>query len=386
MAESTPYSEIEAAIDADDVAIARRLVKRYQQVLREQNWGNRLLRHAARRDNVEMVAVFPEFGFDINAPDADGQPEGAILEAAGDGVINVVRWLLDHGAKINQEVDGVVRCIPLSRAARHGHLEVVKMLVEHGADINAVWAGHNALSFSIMYGQEEVEAYLRSQGALEPWQLASYTPPKATKGILAHIKRHLGKPKELSLQEIVPGDPPIDIHLVPMKDRLALVTSGMSDRPMNVPKGSEAYRFAELVLYLPKQWQLTAKALKDPNNSWPIEWLRQVARYPHENETWLGGRSAIIANGEPPEPLAPDTQLTCLLALAEPDEFGRLVLNDGRQVMFYTLYPLYTEERDLETQKGIEHLLQLFIRYKVSPIVDVARVNVVAGKSAKGSR
>ena len=35
-----------------------------------------------------------------------------------------------------------------------------------GADVNAVWADQNALSFAIMYEQKEIEAYLRSKGAL----------------------------------------------------------------------------------------------------------------------------------------------------------------------------------------------------------------------------
>ena len=56
---------------------------------------------------------------------------------------------------------------------------------------------------------------------------------------------------------------------------------------------------------------------------WPIEWLKRIARYPHDNETWLGGPHTIIANDEPPEPFAPNTKMSCLMLLANPSEFGR---------------------------------------------------------------
>jgi len=122
--------------------------------------------------------------------------------------------------------------------------------------------------------------------------------------------------------------------------------------------------------------RLTTQDLRDPNNSWPIEWLRRIARYPHENDTWLGGTSAVIANGDPPESLAPNTRLSCLLAVVETGNLGELRLPDGRHVTFYFLYPLYTEERDLEDEKGIEHLLRLFHQYEISTVVDVRRLNV----------
>jgi hypothetical protein len=161
-----------------------------------------------------------------------------------------------------------------------------------------------------------------------------------------------------------------------MKDELALFTEGMSLRPMRVPKGCEEYRFAELVIYLPRDWPLTARALDDPKYFWPIEWLRHIARYPHEHKTWLGGRSAVIANGDPPEPLAPNTRLACILAVAEESEFGQLRLPSGDVVTFYTLIPIYTEERDLEVKKGIEHLIRLFRKRGVGFIVDINRPNV----------
>ncbi len=88
----------------------------------------------------------------------------------------------------------------------------------------------------------------------------------------------------------------------------------------------------------------------------------------------------IIANGEPPQPLAPNTAMTCLLVMAEPrDMGGGLSLVDGKEVVFYNVFPLYTEERDLEKAEGIEHVVRLFQKYKISNVVDVSRRNVAGG-------
>jgi hypothetical protein len=377
--------KIQAAIECGDDATVRDLVTRHREGLRETGYLDSFLRFVADSDNVELLSLLVELGAEINPshdPLCNG-PEGAIRDAAGNGAVNAVRWLLAHGAILNYEVDGVTRCSPLYRAARQGYLEIVKLLVAHGADINAVWEGQNALSFAIMYGKKEVEAYLRSKGALEPWQLRGEKPSPSADPILAHLERHLGKPNPLSLQEIVSGDPPIIISAIPMKDRLALVTTGMSSQPLTVPRGGEEYQYAELLLYLPKDWPLTEDDLEDPNAFWPIDWLRRIARYPHEERAWLGGPFAIIANEEPPQPLAPNTQLSCLLALAETEGFSPLALPDGRRVVFYTLFPLYTEERDLERAKGIKELLLRFQSRRISQVVDVNRPNV-ALLSARG--
>jgi hypothetical protein len=63
------------------------------------------------------------------------------------------------------------------------------------------------------------------------------------------IVSHIGKP-ETVLHELVSELVHVDIHVVvptPKRNCYTLVTSGMSDRPMNVPAGLEELRFAELV-------------------------------------------------------------------------------------------------------------------------------------------
>jgi uncharacterized protein len=370
------FRQMGAAIEKKDAASLAETLRANPGIL-QQGKVILLLKYAAGKDDPALVSLLVEHGADVNTPESDSMPEGAIYTAAMNGAARTVEWLLSHRARINQVVDGVTRCLPLAVAIRQGHLEVVKLLVEHGADVNAVWAGQNALSTALTYKQEAIANYLREKGAREPAQLGE-TPPKTDEptAIVRHIEEHLGKPEPLVLREIVPGEPSIALHVVRLRHKLALVTEGMSSRPMKVPRGGEAYRFAELVMYLPAKWPLTEEALRDPNHFWPVEWLRKIARYPHDHKTWLGGKVAVIANGEPPEPLAPATKMTCLLVVAGGGDFGRLALPDGRQIVFYEVFPLYTEERDLEKDKGTEALLQLFEKNRIKPIVDMDRKNV----------
>ena len=162
-----------------------------------------------------------------------------------------------------------------------------------------------------------------------------------------------------------------------MNDEQILVTEGMSARPMTAPDGGEAFQYAELVLRLPHDWPLTLAAFENPNHFWPIEWLKRIARYPHDNDTWLGGPHTIIANGEPPEPFAPNTKLSCLMLLANPSEFGRWTRpDDGAEVVFYDLFGLYTQVRDLELREGLGELLHRFQSRFISKVLDPHRPNV----------
>jgi ankyrin repeat protein len=125
------------------------------------------LSSAASAGRLRLVQLLVEAGADMNAPESEASvpsPEGVIDSAAGNGHLEVVRWLLDRGAKINHVVDGVTRCFALVNAVGSGHLDVVRVLVERGAAVNSCWAGLTPLDHARMYGQDEVAAYLQSVG------------------------------------------------------------------------------------------------------------------------------------------------------------------------------------------------------------------------------
>ncbi|MEO7719072.1 MAG: suppressor of fused domain protein [Capsulimonas sp.] len=199
--------------------------------------------------------------------------------------------------------------------------------------------------------------------------------------IVQHMEQHYGPVQKQALVEIVLSSG-IAIHAIPPRSPegpLTLFTTGMSDRPQNVPAGGDEFRYTELLIQLPSDWPTTEQALRNENFSWPYKWLRQIAWYPHENDTWLGGPYPIIANDEPPQPLAPNTKLSCLLLIRETDAAGTVSCRDGRQIAFYSMNPLYTEERDFEVAQGIRPLFAAMAAIGATMVVDLHRPNAVTG-------
>lgn len=203
---------------------------------------------------------------------------------------------------------------------------------------------------------------------------------ESIEGIDRHIATHLGQVDSV-YHEIMSDLVHIDVHVVnpaPARDYYTLITSGMSDRPMSVPEGAEDYRYAELMICLPPTWLLTEEAFEDEANWWPLRLLKQLARMPHEYDTWLC-MGHTIPNGDPPEPYAPNTSFCCALLLSPattPEAFDRLTISDEKVINFYGIFPLYKKEMDLKLAKGADALLEGFAEIRVTEVLDLNRTNV----------
>jgi ankyrin repeat protein len=100
----------------------------------------------------------------VNAlPSASRQRQRSFAQATMDGNLRRVRLLHFAGADIN--VRGNC-CMPLYLAAGEGRLDVVRYLLDEGADVNArEQFGHTALSEAVYYGQTPVIKELVLRGA-----------------------------------------------------------------------------------------------------------------------------------------------------------------------------------------------------------------------------
>lgn len=195
-----------------------------------------------------------------------------------------------------------------------------------------------------------------------------------------HIERHIGKIDNVwheNLSDIVH----IDVHQVaPTVERpyWTLVTSGMSDLPMAASPENRDWAYAELMICLPKEWPLDQTSFKDENNYWPIRWLKMLARFPHEQKTWLcWGHS--MPNGDPAQPLAPGVPFTGVV-LARPatvsTDFWTLKIRDDKLIQFFAVFPVYPGEMELKLAIGSNELERLFEQNKITEIVDARRRDV----------
>lgn len=197
-----------------------------------------------------------------------------------------------------------------------------------------------------------------------------------------HIEMYIGG-DGMVFHELVSDLVHLDVHMVPPtseRNWYTLVTSGMSERPMTVPPGSELDEYAELVLCLPPTWQLSDEAFRVNNEQfyWPVRWLKQLARLPHEYETFFCA-GHTIPNGDPPEPFHPTTKMCCWLILNSiwfDSEFNELELSDGRTIAFLTIIPLYAEEMRIKLEKGTEALLEKLGDLSMEDLMNPSRKNV----------
>ncbi|WP_425614971.1 suppressor of fused domain protein [Anatilimnocola sp. NA78] len=376
-------SEITSAIYEHDRELVTQLIAQ-DPTLVKRNKGGTFLHDAVGAQSADLTQLLLDLGSDINAGCGSDKDETPIMHAIMNDLPDILQMLLQNGA--DPKCANPKLTIGAIVGPKRRSLEMVKILESFGCDLHQVFQNEqtnrpmNALSCAIDWGKKNVEAYLRSKGARLPDEsLANDEVLEATlvddleTEVVAYFRQHFGPPEELSLIEIVPSGIPIGIRCIPAaadRKHITLFTVGMCNHLMTVPAGMEQYARAEIYIQLPENWQV--RELGDPEWSWPQHWLRSLAQYPADNDTWLGGAVALVANGDPPEPLAPNTKLTTLLLMAE----RVLVGPAGEVVQLYRMSPLYTEERDLEIAAGLPALLNAFDRENISFIVDVQRKNV----------
>lgn len=175
-----------------------------------------------------------------------------------------------------------------------------------------------------------------------------------------HIEHYYGN-FEFVFHEKVSPDIHMDICLIPPSEECnwyTLVTMGMGAHLMNVPNQlkEEQLERAELVICLPEYWKLDKEHLKDEKWYWPIRLLKELARFPGENNTWLGWGHTVSYDG----PLSYTTELCASILINPPcGNVGgnTCTLPDGEEVNFYQVIPLYRDELEYKLKNGTQKLL-----------------------------
>ena len=92
---------------------------------------------ALSKDHVEIAELLLELGANVDALEATGETILlAVLSHFRHNLVNIVKFLLKHGADVNRRNKDAET--PLHLAIRQDRSKVPKILLEHGADANAV--------------------------------------------------------------------------------------------------------------------------------------------------------------------------------------------------------------------------------------------------------
>lgn len=175
--------QIANAIDFNEVEKLPALLKAHPHMLGEETGVGTWLHYAAASGNLAACQFFVAQGIDVNSPsDPSGTPpETPVFDAVMSGSLDMVRWLLERGAKSHCLLPlqgNAPRNFALGSAITRGRLDMVQLLVEYGADVNVYFAGRTPLSQAEGGGQKEIAKYLRSKGAKLPAELGHGAPAK----------------------------------------------------------------------------------------------------------------------------------------------------------------------------------------------------------------
>jgi len=367
---------IRLSIKKGDIATFIKLIDDNLDQLKKETPFGTWLHVASSEGQLEIVKKLIKLGADINASGGI-YGGGALNEAASEGHYEVVEYLLSYGAKLDVSEP---EKNPLFGAISNGHINIVKLLIENGIDTKIKYTGEtmkeiDALAFAKEQGQKDIVKLLEDQNK-QVSILYENNSSEDHSSILRYFTKYFG-PIENTISEIIPGSKvSIDINIIPDSNQgyLTLVTTGMSDEPMDYSNEEKTFKYAELAFKLPSSWPVDQKSIQDPQKNWPIQWIRRTAHIPHIYEGWIEA-GVILPNGEPPQPFASNTKLSSiLLCTPEYPQLQSINTQQGK-VEIYNLIPIYEEERNFALKHGHMALLEKMREAGISDILDINRIN-----------
>ena len=157
------YNSLRYALDHCHKDIVEFLVENNSDLEQKDKGENTPFLWVARFGSKEDLEYFFDKGADINALNKYGQD--ALKLAVLSGKIEKVKFLVEKGMDIHKK-DKTWECTPLISAAEHGYLDIIEYLLDKGALINDVdKCGETALMHASSRGHFDVVKLLCSKGA-----------------------------------------------------------------------------------------------------------------------------------------------------------------------------------------------------------------------------
>lgn len=156
-------------------------------------------------------------------------------------------------------------------------------------------------------------------------------------------------------------------------DFTILLTCGISRYEMNIPEFSNANSRIELMIILPKDWNLKGVNWKDEEMSWPILHLKAAAKIPYEQNIWIESGHTIAYTGS--EEHFPGTKFISSIVLPSISLDEEFTFIKENETQFLTLVPIYEEELSFKLRKGSQKLIERLEKYNINDQFDIDRRN-----------
>ncbi|RZK20392.1 MAG: suppressor of fused domain protein [Pedobacter sp.] len=184
--------------------------------------------------------------------------------------------------------------------------------------------------------------------------------------------------------EMVSPDIHLDVYFINAEKHAfnILLTSGMSLLEMTVPEAveePELYKFAELMLLLPKSVEFGKTFPGDNENDWILEMIKETARFPHHYDTWLSIGHTLQATADM-ETYSKETDYVGLVVLPSvtfDEEFTEIKAGDNL-INIYSLFPLYKNELEYKIANNYNALLDRLIEKNAQEILNNSRENLLS--------
>ncbi len=156
---------------------------------------------AAGGGNLEVVKYLVEHGANMDQMSCEGST--AIMPAILRGQTDVIRYLISKGANTNYKITSGHKFSPLQLACQLGHADIVRSLLDAGADVNSVAGdGSTPLISAVFKGHIDVVKMLLDHGANKAYRIngldasgfAERFGYKAIKEVIdSHVSKSSGK-------------------------------------------------------------------------------------------------------------------------------------------------------------------------------------------------
>ena len=123
------------------------------------------VKRLVRKDHTQVNQLPPYHGFYNSAP---------LRNAAGQGHIEVVKYLLDQGANPNLPEPIAPHGAALRDAISGEHWEIVKLLIDHGANVNSMVDSSGNCVWAAKGAPEEIQQLIADKGGILGVDIACY--------------------------------------------------------------------------------------------------------------------------------------------------------------------------------------------------------------------